>query len=132
MLKHYNAPLIAQKFLDEVVSGDKRLILIDGEFVGGVNRVASKGQIRSNFHSGGSAKKLIVTKRDLEICETIAESLKRKNLFFVGIDIIGDYLTEINVTSPTGIVEINSTSQIDIAEIFINKLTEKFNNFKHF
>ena len=130
MLKNYQAPLIAQKFLEEIKDGDKRLILIDGEFVGGITRIAKKGEIRSNLHIGGSAEKLIPSERDLEICKIISSQLKQRNLFFVGIDIIGDYLTEINVTSPTGIPEINKLANIDIAEIFINKLHEKLVRFK--
>jgi glutathione synthase len=132
MLKNYQTPIIAQKFLEAVKDGDKRLILIDGEFVGGITRVAKKGEIRSNLHIGGSAEKLVPSKRDLEICKIISSQLKQRNLFFVGIDIIGDYLTEINVTSPTGISEINKLANIDIAEIFINKLQEKLIKFKQF
>jgi glutathione synthase len=100
-------PVIAQRYLPEVRQGDKRIILIDGKAVGGVNRVPAEGEARSNMHIGGKAVKADLTKRDKEICETIGPELKRLGLIFVGIDVIGDYLTEINVTSPTGLQQIN-------------------------
>ena len=103
-------PVIAQRYLPEVRQGDKRIILIDGKAVGGVNRVPAEGEARSNMHIGGKAVKADLTKREKEICETIGPELKRLGLIFVGIDVIGDYLTEINVTSPTGIQEINRLS----------------------
>jgi glutathione synthase len=131
MINNYQVPLIAQKFLEEIKFGDKRLILIDGEFVGGISRIAKQGEIRSNLHIGGKAQKLIPSDRDLEICKTISNQLKTRDLFFVGIDIIGDYLTEINVTSPTGIVEINRLNNINLGDIFITKLEEKLNAFKN-
>jgi glutathione synthase len=100
-------PVIAQRYLPEVRQGDKRIILIDGKAVGGVNRVPAEGEARSNMHIGGKAVKADLTKREKEICETIGPELKRLGLIFVGIDVIGDYLTEINVTSPTGLQQIN-------------------------
>jgi glutathione synthase len=131
MIANYRTPIIAQQFLEEIKFGDKRLILIDGEFVGGVSRIAKQGEIRSNLHIGGRAEKLIPSDRDLEICKTISKQLKDRDLFFVGIDIIGDYLTEINVTSPTVIPEINRLNNINVGEIFINKLEQKLVAFKH-
>jgi len=103
----YREPMIVQKYLPEVRQGDKRIILIDGKPVGAINRVPQEGESRSNMHVGGQALKTGLTARELEICERIGPSLKAQGLIFVGIDVIGDYMTEINVTSPTGLQEIN-------------------------
>ena len=100
-------PIIAQKYLADVRKGDKRIILVDGVAVGAINRVPAEGEARSNMHVGGRAEKSLLTKREQEICEMIGPELKKRGLIFVGIDVIGDYLTEINVTSPTGIQEID-------------------------
>lgn len=100
-------PVIAQRYLPEVRQGDKRIILIDGKAVGVVNRVPAEGEARSNMHVGGKAVKAELSKRDREICEIIGPELARLGLVFVGIDVIGNYLTEINVTSPTGLQQIN-------------------------
>jgi glutathione synthase len=128
MLKTYQAPAIAQKFLPEIKDGDKRILLVDGEPVGGVARVAQKGEVRSNLHiSGNIATKMNFSKRDLEICQSIGGELKKRGLFFVGIDIIGDYITEINVTSPTCIPEINALNGIKIEEIVVKKIEEILN-----
>jgi glutathione synthase len=99
-------PLIAQKFLPDVSQGDKRVILVDGEPVGAINRVPAKGETRSNMHVGGRPEKSPVTDRDREICARIGPLLRERGLIFVGIDVIGGLLTEINVTSPTGIQEL--------------------------
>ena len=99
-------PLIVQKFLPDVAKGDKRVILVDGEPVGAINRVPAAGETRSNMHVGGRPEKVGLTERDLEICRTIGPLLREKGQVFVGIDVIGDWLTEINVTSPTGIQEL--------------------------
>ncbi|MGV6805863.1 MAG: glutathione synthase [Ruegeria sp.] len=109
-------PLIAQKFLPDVRNGDKRVILIDGEPVGAINRVPAEGETRSNMHVGGRPEKTGLTDRDLEICAAIGPLLKEKGQIFVGIDVIGDYLTEINVTSPTGIQELERFNGANIAE----------------
>ncbi len=93
-------PLVIQKFIPAVSKGDKRIILIDGEPVGAINRVPAEGQVRSNLRVGGTAAPVELTARDLEICAIIGPELKARGLMFVGIDVIGDYLTEINVTSP--------------------------------
>src|SRR6202789_4429335 len=100
-------PVVAQKFIPAVSRGDKRIILVDGEPVGAVNRVPAKDQVRSNLARGGRAEAVELTPRDLELCAIIGPALKARGLIFVGIDVIGDYLTEINVTSPTGAQEIN-------------------------
>ncbi|MDE4134081.1 glutathione synthase [Phaeobacter sp. QD34_3] len=109
-------PLIVQKFLPDVSNGDKRVILVDGEAVGAINRVPAAGETRSNMHVGGRPEKIGLTERDLEICATIGPLLKEKGQIFVGIDVIGDYLTEINVTSPTGIQELERFDGVNIAE----------------
>ena len=99
-------PLIAQKYVPAVVKGDKRIILVDGEPVGAINRVPAEGETRSNMHVGGRPEKVGLTPRDLEICAAIGPTLRDNGQIFVGIDVIGDWLTEINVTSPTGIQEL--------------------------
>ena len=109
-------PLIMQKFLPDVSNGDKRVILVDGEPVGAINRVPAAGETRSNMHVGGRPEKVGLTKRDLDICARIGPLLKEKGQVFVGIDVIGDYLTEINVTSPTGIQELERFDGVNIAE----------------
>ena len=108
-------PLIIQKFLPDVASGDKRVILVDGEAVGGINRVPAKGETRSNMHVGGRPEKVDLTERDLEICARIGPLLREKGQIFVGIDVIGGNLTEINVTSPTGIQELERFDGINVA-----------------
>ncbi len=99
-------PMIVQKFLPAVAKGDKRVILVDGEPVGAINRVPQEGETRSNMHAGGRPEPVGLTARDLEICAAIGPVLREKGQVFVGIDVIGDWLTEINVTSPTGIQEL--------------------------
>jgi glutathione synthase len=121
-------PLIIQEYLKDVRNGDKRIILLNGEIVGAINRRPQKGESRSNMHVGGKAEKTILTERDKFICKEISQSLKEKELFFVGIDIIGDFITEINVTSPTGIREIKIHESIFIEQIFWNFIEEKLNN----
>ena len=108
-------PLIVQKFLPDVSAGDKRIILVDGEPVGAINRVPAQGETRSNMHVGGRPEKVGMTERDLEICARIGPLLREKGQVFVGIDVIGDYLTEINVTSPTGIQELERFDGVNIA-----------------
>jgi glutathione synthase len=109
-------PLIAQKFLPDVSKGDKRVILVDGEPVGAINRVPQAGETRSNMHAGGRPEQIGLTARDLEICAKIGPVLREKGQVFVGIDVIGDYLTEINVTSPTGIQELERFDGVNTAE----------------
>ncbi|KXF89039.1 glutathione synthase [Phaeobacter inhibens] len=109
-------PLIVQKFLPDVSNGDKRVILVDGEPVGAINRVPAAGETRSNMHVGGRPEKINLSDRDREICAAIGPLLREKGQVFVGIDVIGDYLTEINVTSPTGIQELERFDGVNIAE----------------
>ena len=108
-------PLIAQKFLPDVSKGDKRVILVDGKAVGAINRVPAEGETRSNMHVGGRAEKVEMSARDHEICERIGPLLREKGQIFVGIDVIGGWLTEINVTSPTGIQELERFDGINVA-----------------
>ena len=103
----YREPIMVQRYLPAVRQGDKRIVLIDGEAVGAVNRVPAAGEARANLHVGGRAVKTTLTAREREICAAIGPSLKEQGLIFVGIDVIGEHLTEINVTSPTGLQEIN-------------------------
>ncbi|WP_417819448.1 glutathione synthase [Terasakiella sp.] len=103
----YREPIMVQAYLPDVRKGDKRIILIDGVAAGAVNRIPAEGEARSNMHVGGQAAKSELTAREREICERIGPELKARGMIFVGIDVIGDYLTEINVTSPTGLQEIN-------------------------
>ncbi len=103
----YREPIIVQRYLPEIRQGDKRIILVDGEAAGAINRVPPAGEARSNLHVGGRAEKAVLTDRDREICRAIGPALRQRGLIFVGIDVIGDYMTEINVTSPTGIQEID-------------------------
>ena len=110
-------PVIVQKYLKDVRKGDKRIILIDGKPAGAINRVPAEGEARSNMHVGGRPEKSLLTKREQEICEMIGPELKRRGLIFVGIDVIGDYLTEINVTSPTGIQEIDRFDGSNLAAL---------------
>ncbi len=115
--QQFREPLIAQRYLKEVRGGDKRIILVDGEPVGAINRVPSETDARSNMHVGGRAEHSELTKREQEICEAIKPTLKEQGFIFVGIDVIGDYMTEINVTSPTGIREVKKFSGTDIASL---------------
>jgi glutathione synthase len=99
-------PLMIQQYVPAVREGDKRIILVDGEPMGAINRVPAAGESRSNMHVGGRPEQIALTERDREICARIGPELKKRGLIFVGIDVIGDYLTEINVTSPTGLQEV--------------------------
>ena len=109
-------PHMVQPFLPEVAEGDKRIVLIDGEIAGAINRIPGKGEFRSNLAMGGSAEATELTPREIEICEAMGPELKRLGLTFVGIDVIGGkWLTEINVTSPTGIVAIDAFNGTDTA-----------------
>jgi glutathione synthase len=110
----YREPIVVQKYLPEVRQGDKRIILIDGRAAGAIARVPAKGEARANLHVGGRATKSSLDEREEEICATIGPELKRRGLVFVGIDVIGGYLTEINVTSPTGIQEIGRFDDVSL------------------
>jgi len=121
-----NEPLIAQKFLPDVSLGDKRVILVDGKPIGAINRVPAKGETRSNMHVGGRPEKVALNERDIEICAAIGPLLKEKGQVFVGIDVIGGNLTEINVTSPTGIQELEGFDNINVAGKIWEAIEEKF------
>jgi glutathione synthase len=118
-------PLMAQAFVPDVRNGDKRIILVDGEPVGAINRVPAEGEVRANMHVGGRAMESDLTARDREICALIGPELKRRGLVFVGIDVIGDYLTEINVTSPTGIQELRRFSGVDVSKMLVDWIEAK-------
>jgi glutathione synthase len=117
-------PVIAQKFLPAVAKGDKRILLVDGVPVGAVNRVPAEGQVRSNLRVGGRAEQVELTERDRELCAIIGPDLKARGLLFVGIDVIGDYLTEINVTSPTGAQQLKRFSGIDATAVMWDRIEE--------
>ena len=121
----FREAFIAQKYLPDVRAGDKRIILVDGEVAGAINRVPAVGETRSNMHVGGRAEATILTEREREICERIGPDLKERGLIFVGIDVIGDYLTEINVTSPTGIREVKRFGGNDIAALIWNAIEKR-------
>jgi glutathione synthase len=110
----WREPVIVQRYVPEVRKGDKRIVLVDGKPAGAVNRVPAAGEARSNMHVGGRPEKTTLTRREQEICSIIGPALKARGLIFVGIDVIGEYLTEINVTSPTGIQEINRFDGVTI------------------
>ncbi len=116
---------VIQKFLPDVKNGDKRIILVDGEFAGAVNRVPAEGDLRSNLVRGGSAKPTDLSAREREICARIGPSLKERGLLFVGIDVIGGFLTEINVTSPTGVRAIKNLGGPDVAALIWDSIEAK-------
>jgi glutathione synthase len=121
----FREPFIVQRYLKDVRKGDKRIILIDGEAVGAINRVPAEHDARSNMHAGGRAEKTVLTKREREICERIGPSLRERGFILVGIDVIGDYMTEINVTSPTGVREVKRFGGADIAALFWDAVEAK-------
>lgn len=125
MMATYKEPLIAQKYLPEVRKGDKRIILVDGKVAGAINRVPAEHDNRSNMHVGGVAQPTTLTKREHEICEAIGPELKKRGLIFTGIDVIGDYMTEINVTSPTGIRQVKKFGGADIAALIWDAIEAK-------
>jgi glutathione synthase len=122
----YREPIIVQRYIPEVRLGDKRIILVDGEPAGGVARIPAQGDARANFHAGGRAEKTKLTEREREICAMIGPALRERGLVFVGIDVLGDYLTEINVTSPTGIQEINRLDGIHIEALIWDAIERRF------
>ncbi len=124
--QYLHLPIMAQKYIKEIGQGDRRLIIIDGEYCGSVARIPKDGDIKANFHAGGIPSKTGLVFRDKEIIETVGPLLKKNNLFFVGIDIIGDYLTEVNVTSPTGIKQINMLNNVNLEKVFWDKLEAKY------
>ena len=118
-------PVILQKFLPDVRSGDKRVILVDGDPVGAINRVPAANEARSNLHVGGIAEATSLTARDREICAAVGPVLKDAGQIFAGIDIIGGYLTEVNITSPTGIVELERFTGINSAGLIWDAIEAK-------
>ncbi|HLI64938.1 MAG TPA: glutathione synthase [Caulobacteraceae bacterium] len=115
-------PVVVQKFVPAVVKGDKRIILVDGDVVGAINRVPAEGQVRSNMARGGTPVPTELTARDRELCAIIGPELKRRGLLFVGIDVIGDYMTEINVTSPTGAQQLKRFGGADAAALLWDRI----------
>ena len=113
----YREPVMVQRYVPEVRQGDKRILLVDGEFAGAINRVPAEGEARSNLHVGGKAEATVLTAREEFICKSIGPELKARGLIFAGLDVIGDYLTEINVTSPTGIWEVKRFGGPDAAAL---------------
>ncbi len=121
----FREPFMVQEYRAEVRDGDKRIILVDGEVAGAINRVPAEGETRSNLHVGGTAVKTELTQREHEICARLAPELKRRGLLFTGIDVIGGYLTEINVTSPTGIRQVKAFGGNDIAAMIWDAIERK-------
>jgi glutathione synthase len=121
----FREPWVIQRFLPEVKQGDKRIILVDGEFAGAVNRVPAADDLRSNMVRGGAARATDLTPREREICERIGPALRDRGLLFVGIDVIDGNLTEINVTSPTGIRAISAFGGPDVAAIIWDRIEAK-------
>jgi glutathione synthase len=113
----YREPVVVQRYVPDVRKGDKRIILVDGKAIGAINRVPAPGEARSNMHVGGRAEPVDMSPRDREICDAIGPQLKARGLIFAGIDVIGDFLTEINVTSPTGIQELKRFGGADGAAL---------------
>ncbi|WP_085033840.1 glutathione synthase [Ensifer aridi] len=121
----FREPFIAQEYLPAVRKGDKRILLVDGEPVGAINRVPAEHDARSNMHVGGRAEATELTSREREICARIGRALKARGFLFVGIDVIGDYMTEINVTSPTGIREVKKFGGADVASLLWDAIEKK-------
>ncbi len=115
-------PVICQAFLPAISAGDKRILIVDGEPVGAVNRVPEEGAVRSNLHVGGRAEAVELTARDREVCAIIGPELRARGLIFVGIDMIGDYLTEINVTSPTGAQQLKRFTGVDATALMWDRI----------
>ncbi|MFN3927877.1 MAG: glutathione synthase [Pseudanabaenaceae cyanobacterium] len=118
-------PVMVQAYLEKIIEGDKRIIILNGEPIGGVNRIPAQGELRGNMAAGGSVAKTDLTERDQEICQLLADTLKQDGLYFVGIDVIGGYLTEVNVTSPTGIREIDRLQGTKLGEQVIAWLADQ-------
>jgi len=125
LINRYKQPIVMQKYLSEIKEGDRRIILIDGEYAGSVARIPKKGSVTANFHTGGTAKKVGLVRRDKKICNILKPFLKKNKLFFTGIDVIGNYLTEINVTSPTGIQEISRLNGARLEKFFWDRVEKK-------
>ena len=124
--EYLHLPIMVQKFINEINDGDRRVVFFDGEYYGSVARIPQEDNVKANFHAGGKAVKTGLVYRDKEIIEILGPKLKEHNLFFVGIDIIGNYLTEINVTSPTGLKQINALNNVNLEKDFWDKLEAKY------
>ena len=124
LINKYSVPIIIQEYIDGVRFGDKRVILLNGIPIGAINRIPKQGDFKANLHLGGKAEVTDLTKNEKKICQSLKKVLIKEGLFFVGIDLINEKLTEINVTSPTGIVQIKDLTGINIA----HKLWEKLIN----
>ena len=123
----YREPIIVQRYLPEVRKGDKRIILIDGKPAGAINRVPPPGEARANMHAGARPEPSKLDKRDREICEAIGPTLEERGLIFVGIDVIGGFMTEINVTSPTGLQEIDRFDEVSLESDIWDAIERRFN-----
>ena len=121
----WREPFMVQQYRDEVRQGDKRIILVDGELAGAINRVPAPDEARSNMHVGGRAEPVELNDRDREICARLGPELRRRGLLFTGIDVIGPFLTEINVTSPTGIRQVKAFGGNDIAAMIWEAIEAK-------
>ena len=126
MLSEFKTPLVVQEFLKKVNLGDKRVLLLDGKPFGVVNRIPKSGQFKANLHLGGKAAKASLTKMEKKICKSLEKSLLANDLFFVGIDLIDEKLTEINVTSPTGMTQLNQLYDCNYSKLFWKKLLNKY------
>jgi glutathione synthase len=125
----YREPHVLQAFVPEVADGDKRIVLVEGEVAGAINRVPAKGDIRSNLALGGTAEATELTQTEREICAALGPELRRRGLLFVGIDVIGGrWLTEINVTSPTGIVAIDKFNGTDTPGLIWQAIERRFDS----
>ena len=124
----YREPVIVQRYVPDVRQGDKRIILVDGEFAGAINRVPAAGEARSNLHVGGKAEATTLTAAEKKICAALGPELKARGLVFTGIDVIGTYLTEVNVTSPTGIQEIKRFGGADCAALIWDAIARRLNS----
>jgi glutathione synthase len=113
----YREPIVVQRYIPQVREGDKRIILVDGNYAGAINRVPATGEARSNLHVGGRPEATTLSDREHQICEALGPRLRERNLLFAGIDVIGGYLTEVNVTSPTGIQEVKRFGGPDVARM---------------
>jgi len=124
--QYLHLPIMIQKFINEIEYGDRRIVFFDGEYHGSVARIPQEGNLKANFHAGGKASKIDLVYRDEEIIETLGPKLKEHNLFLVGIDVIGNFLTEINVTSPTGLKQINALNNVKLEKVLWDKLEAKY------
>ena len=125
----YREPIVVQRYVPEVRNGDKRIILVDGQFAGAINRVPAAGEARSNLHVGGRPQPTTLSEREQLMCEALGPELRNRGLIFAGIDVIGSYLTEINVTSPTGIQEIRRFGGPNIAKMIWDAIERRLRQF---